>query len=75
MSIPEFDPKSLSVDERLDLIDKLWLSIATDAERGEKSTHSCSAPTRGKNFARERASAGISDTGFSSGGDVFASSL
>jgi putative addiction module component (TIGR02574 family) len=35
MSVPEFDPKSLSVDERLDLIDKLWLSIATDAERGD----------------------------------------
>jgi putative addiction module component (TIGR02574 family) len=35
MSIPEFDPTSLSVDERLDLIDRLWLSIATDAERGD----------------------------------------
>jgi putative addiction module component (TIGR02574 family) len=35
MSTCEFDPKSLSVDERLDLIDKLWLSIAVDAERGD----------------------------------------
>ena len=35
MSASEFDPKSLSVDERLDLIDKLWLSIAVDAKHGD----------------------------------------
>lgn len=34
MSTPEFDPKTLSVDERLDLIDRLWLSIAVDAKHG-----------------------------------------
>ena len=32
-----FDPTSLSVDERLALIDQLWLSIAADAERGDTS--------------------------------------
>jgi len=32
-----FDPTSLSVDERLALIDQLWLSIAADAERGDAS--------------------------------------
>jgi hypothetical protein len=35
MAIPGFDPASLSVDERLALIDQLWLSIAADAERGD----------------------------------------
>lgn len=38
MAIPELDPKSLSIDERLDLIDKLWLSIAVDAEHGNERT-------------------------------------
>lgn len=36
MAAPEFDPKSLTIDERLDLIDKLWLSIAVDAEHGDE---------------------------------------
>lgn len=36
MAVPEFDPNSLSIDERLDLIDKLWLSIAVDAEHGNE---------------------------------------
>lgn len=35
MNPPAIDPKSLSVDERLRLIDELWLSIAADAERGD----------------------------------------
>jgi putative addiction module component (TIGR02574 family) len=35
MSPPAINPKSLSVDERLRLIDELWLSIAADAERGD----------------------------------------
>ena len=35
MTFTEFDLASLSVDERLDLIDKLWLSIAVDAEHGD----------------------------------------
>lgn len=33
----DFDPSTLSVDERLDLIDKIWLSIAADARRGDES--------------------------------------
>ena len=37
MTIPGFDPASLSVDERVALIDQLWLSIAADAERGDAS--------------------------------------
>lgn len=36
MTAPEFDPKSLSVDERLTLIDQLWLSIAVDADKGDE---------------------------------------
>ena len=36
MPTPDFDIASLSVDERLDLIDKLWLSIATDARHGDE---------------------------------------
>lgn len=35
MNTPAIDPKSLSIDERLRLIDELWLSIAADAERGD----------------------------------------
>lgn len=35
MNTSAIDPKSLSVDERLRLIDELWLSIAADAERGD----------------------------------------
>jgi putative addiction module component (TIGR02574 family) len=35
MNPPAIDPKSLSVDERLRLIDELWLSIAEDAGRGD----------------------------------------
>ncbi|MCX7364658.1 MAG: addiction module protein [Alphaproteobacteria bacterium] len=37
MSAPDFDLASLSVDERLDLIDKIWLSIAADAKRGDEN--------------------------------------
>jgi len=37
MSAPDFDPSSLSIDERLDLIDKIWLSIAADAKRGDEN--------------------------------------
>jgi putative addiction module component (TIGR02574 family) len=36
MTTSEFDPRAWSIDERLDLIDKLWLSIAVDAERGDE---------------------------------------
>jgi putative addiction module component (TIGR02574 family) len=35
MSSPAIDPRSLSIDERLRLIDELWLSIVADAERGD----------------------------------------
>ena len=35
MSVPDFDPKTLSVEERLALIDRLWLSIAKDAQQGD----------------------------------------
>jgi putative addiction module component (TIGR02574 family) len=37
MSIPDFDPETLSVEERLALIDRLWLSIAKDAQQGVSS--------------------------------------
>jgi len=32
----EFDPKSLSVEERLALIDRIWLSLAVDADKGDE---------------------------------------
>ena len=32
---PSIDPASLTVEERLQLIDALWLSIAKDADRGD----------------------------------------
>lgn len=35
MPIPEFDPRNLSVEERLDLIDLLWQAIEEDAENGD----------------------------------------
>jgi putative addiction module component (TIGR02574 family) len=37
MSVPNFDPETLSVEERLALIDRLWLSIAKDAQQGDSS--------------------------------------
>jgi putative addiction module component (TIGR02574 family) len=37
MSKPDFDPETLSVEERLALIDRLWLSIAKDAQQGVSS--------------------------------------
>ena len=37
MSVPDFDPKTLSVEARLALIDRLWLSIAKDAQQGDSS--------------------------------------
>jgi putative addiction module component (TIGR02574 family) len=37
MSMPKFDPETLSVEERLALIDRLWLSIAKDAQQGDSS--------------------------------------
>lgn len=36
MSTAEFDPKTLTVNERLDLINRLWLSIAVDAKHGDE---------------------------------------
>ena len=36
MSQPAIDPKSLTVEERLALIDELWLSIAKDAQTGDE---------------------------------------
>ena len=33
----KFDPETLSVEERLALIDRLWLSIAKDAQQGDSS--------------------------------------
>lgn len=36
MAAQEFDPSSLSVDERLELIDKLRMSIALDARHGDR---------------------------------------
>jgi putative addiction module component (TIGR02574 family) len=35
--MPDFDPETLSVEERLALIDRLWLSIAKDAQQGVSS--------------------------------------
>ena len=35
--MPKFDPETLSVEERLALIDRLWLSIAKDAQKGDSS--------------------------------------
>ncbi len=35
--MPKFDPETLSVEERLALIDRLWLSIAKDAQQGDSS--------------------------------------
>ena len=37
MSKADFDPETLSVEERLALIDRLWLSIAKDAQQGVSS--------------------------------------
>lgn len=36
MTSVELDPGSLSIEERLTLIDRLWLSIAVDAEGGDR---------------------------------------
>ncbi len=36
MSATDFDPKALTVDQRLELIDKLWMSIAVDAQQGDE---------------------------------------
>ena len=35
MTVPGLDPSSLSVDERLQLIDALWQSIADSVARGD----------------------------------------
>ena len=35
--MPNFDPETLSVEERLALIDRLWLSIAKDAQQGDSN--------------------------------------
>ncbi|HEY2875583.1 MAG TPA: addiction module protein [Reyranella sp.] len=35
MTTSSIDPKSLTVEERLDLIEKLWNAIADDAQRGD----------------------------------------
>jgi putative addiction module component (TIGR02574 family) len=35
MPQPAIDPKSLTVEERLELIERLWIAIADDAERGD----------------------------------------
>ena len=35
--MPDFDPETLSVEERLALIDRLWLSIAKDAQQGDSN--------------------------------------
>jgi putative addiction module component (TIGR02574 family) len=35
MPQPQIDPASLTIEERLLLIDELWLSIAKDARRGD----------------------------------------
>lgn len=37
MTQPVIDPASLTVDERLQLIEDLWLSIEKDAERGDST--------------------------------------
>ena len=36
MSASNFDPEALSVEERLALIDRIRLSIAVDAQRGDE---------------------------------------
>jgi putative addiction module component (TIGR02574 family) len=36
MATTDFDPKTLSVEERLALIDRLWISILEDAGRGDE---------------------------------------
>ena len=35
MVTTDFDPKTVSVEERLALIDRLWISILEDAGRGD----------------------------------------
>jgi putative addiction module component (TIGR02574 family) len=35
MPQPTIDPKSLTVAERLELIEQLWIAIADDAQRGD----------------------------------------
>ena len=35
MTTPSIDPKSLTVAERVDLIEKLWNAIVDDAQRGD----------------------------------------
>jgi putative addiction module component (TIGR02574 family) len=35
MADADFDPNTLSVEERLALIDQIWLSIAIDAQQGD----------------------------------------
>lgn len=37
MAATDFDPNTLSVEERLALIDQIWLSIAMDAQHGDTS--------------------------------------
>lgn len=37
MTQPVIDPASLTVEERLQLIEDLWLSIEKDAERGDST--------------------------------------
>jgi putative addiction module component (TIGR02574 family) len=36
MAAADFDPNTLSVEERLALIDRLWISILEDAGRGDE---------------------------------------
>jgi len=36
MAATDFDPNTLSVEERLALIDRLWISILEDAGRGDE---------------------------------------
>jgi putative addiction module component (TIGR02574 family) len=36
MTATDFDPNTLSVEERLALIDRLWISILEDAGRGDE---------------------------------------
>jgi putative addiction module component (TIGR02574 family) len=36
MAATDFDPNTLSVEERLALIDRLWMSILEDAGRGDE---------------------------------------
>jgi hypothetical protein len=36
MSAAEFDPRSLTVDERAEVIERIWFSIAADAKRGDQ---------------------------------------